>query len=72
MSPHEKPIANEKDPRLEAILEQYGEVLVLNHQNQPQPLAEAVVDCPPFEAALLSADSPEQLEQLIQALKVPE
>lgn len=71
MSP-EFPGRNEQDPRLQSILEEYGDVLVLNHQNQLQPLAQAVNECPPFENALLSAESPEQLQQIIGALKAPE
>jgi hypothetical protein len=72
MNRHENPPANEKDPRLQPILEQYGEVLVINHKGDPQSLAQAVNDCPPFEMALLNAGSPEQLELLVQTLKAPE
>jgi hypothetical protein len=71
MSP-ERLSNDERDPRLLPILEQYGHVLVLNHKDQPQPLAQAVEDCPPFADALLSAESPEQLQQLIDSQKVPE
>jgi len=62
----------EQDPRLQSILEQYGDVMVLNHQNQPQPLAQAIDECPPFVNALLSAESAEQLRQIVDALKAPE
>ncbi len=62
----------EHDPKLQPVLEQYGHVLVLNHENQPQPLRQAVDDCPPFVTALLNAENPEQLEQIIDALKAPE
>jgi hypothetical protein len=70
-SPESLP-SSEQDPRLQPILEQYGEVPVLNHEGQPQPLAQAVDDCPPFVKALLGAESPEQLQQIIEALKAPE
>lgn len=71
MSP-EFPARSEQDPRLQSILEQYGNVLVLNHQNQPQPLSEAIDECPPFVNALLGAESPEQLQQVVNALRAPE
>ena len=70
MSP-EFPARGEQDTRLQTILEQYGDVMVLNHQNQPQSLAQAIDECPPFVNALLSAESPEQLQQIVDALKAP-
>jgi len=72
MASPEVPPVNEQDPKLDQILEQYGDILVLNHENQPQPLSQAVDDCPPFAHALLSAESPEQLQQIVDALKAPE
>jgi hypothetical protein len=72
MSSFESLPLGEQNPRLQSILEQYGNVPVLNHENQPQPLAQAVDDCPPFVNALLGAQSPEQLQQIVDALKAPE
>ena len=71
MSP-EFPARTEQDPRLQSILEQYGDVMVLNHQNQLQPLSQAVEECPPFVNALLGAESAEQVQQIVDALKAPE
>jgi len=71
MSP-EFPARSEQDPRLQPILEQYGDVVVLNHQNLPQRLSQAVDECPPFVNVLLSAESPEQLQQIVYALKASE
>lgn len=64
--------SREQDPRLQSILEQYGHVLLLNHEGRPQPFPQAVDECPPFAQALLSAESPEQLDQIVNALKAPE
>jgi hypothetical protein len=64
--------SKEIDPLLQPILEQYGHVLVLNHQGFPQLLTQAVNECPPFKSALLKAESPEQLQQVVDALKAPE
>lgn len=72
MSSPEFSVGNEQDPRLSHILEQYGDVLVLNHQNQPQPLSEAVEECPPLVSVLLNAETPEQLQGIIDSQKVPE
>lgn len=71
------PPNEEQDLRLQSILEQYGEVLVLDHKDQPQLLAQAFDPaspnyCPPFVNALLRAESPEQLQQIVNALKAPE
>lgn len=62
---------NEQDPRLAKILDQYGDVLVTGH-GQSQPLSKAVAECPPFVNALLSTENPEELEQIVQALRAPE
>jgi len=62
----------DQDPRLQPILEQYGHVLVLDHEGKPQSFPQAVDECPPFVDALLKAETPEQLQQIIDALKAPE
>ena len=69
MGSHESITSIEQDPRLMEILELYGEVLVVNHEGLPQTLAAAVDECPPFANALLSAETPEQIQQIIDALK---
>lgn len=70
------PPNEEQDPRLQLILEQYGDVLILDHKNQPTPLHQATNPsgpnyCPPFVNALLGAESFEQLQQIVDALKAP-
>jgi hypothetical protein len=70
-SPESLP-ADELDPRLQPILEQYGNVPIFNHDGQPQLLAQAVNECPPFVNALLGAEGPEQLQQIVNALRAPE
>lgn len=62
----------EQDPRMGQILEQYGAVLVVNHEGQSQPLSQAVDECPPFVTVLLSAETPEQLQQVVDSLRAPE
>lgn len=68
---------HEADPVLASVLEQYGDVLVMNHKEGGYlPLSQAVDPdstnyCPPFVHALLNA-TPEQLPQIIDAIKAPE
>lgn len=68
--PPKQEITFEENP-LQGILEVHGGTLVLNHQGLPSPLRQAVIDCPPFEQALLAAASPEELQEIINALKAP-
>lgn len=69
---HESSPSREEDPRLASILERYGDVLVLNHEGVPQPLSHATDACPPLVSVLLNIETPEQLEQTVNALRAPE
>jgi len=60
------------DPKLSEILDLYGNVILINHQGEPQTLRQAVDECPPLADVLLNAESPEQLRQIIDSLKAPE
>ena len=68
----ELPSSKEVDPRLASILEQYGDVLVLNHEGASQPLSQATDVCPPLVEVLIKTESPEQLEQVVNSLRAPE
>ena len=69
MSSPELPSINVENPQLQEILSIFGDVLVVSHSGNPVPLSVAVEQCPPFIDALLRAESPEQLQQIVDALK---
>lgn len=64
--------SREEDPRLASILDQYGDVLVLDHEGAAQPLSQATDACPPLVGVLLKTETPEQLEEVVNSLRAPE
>ncbi|HLG91051.1 hypothetical protein HY379_01885 [Candidatus Saccharibacteria bacterium] len=61
-----------EDPALAEIITLYGDVPLRNHQGHPQPLRQAIEECPPFAHALLRAESPEEVKQIIEVFRIPE
>lgn len=72
MSSSESLPNREESLKLQQILEQYGDVPVINHEGHPQPLSQAVDECPPFVNLLLGTNTPEKLQQIVDTLKAPE
>jgi hypothetical protein len=78
MSP-ESLVSKEEDPKLQQILEKYGDVKIRNphfglpgHENDPETMlvSETPEKCPPFITALLRAENEEKRRQIINIYRV--